>query len=265
MFCPNCGSSNPDDARFCANCATPLQVAEGEGAGAPPAPPATPGAPPQWSTPQPAQAGPSLDWSKIFFIPRLIEYISHGSLFRRIVAGFLVAASGITALSGLAFAVVLFIGYVDRGGLAILGGLASLPLMLVGTYMFSHAYLVRARTVRDMPESEYTVIPIMSILLKLAGELGLIGGVVGGVQGLLMTWFLGSSPLAGMMNPYGGYGYYGMGGGEAFILGVIFLIGAIIYGFVILLVNYLLSELVVIVADIARDVRALRAKGVAEE
>lgn len=30
MFCPNCGNENPDDARFCGKCGTPLPVMEEE-------------------------------------------------------------------------------------------------------------------------------------------------------------------------------------------------------------------------------------------
>jgi uncharacterized membrane protein YvbJ len=45
MTCPNCGMSNPDNARFCANCGTTL-------AGGPP-PPYTP-PPNQWQNPSPA-------------------------------------------------------------------------------------------------------------------------------------------------------------------------------------------------------------------
>jgi uncharacterized membrane protein YvbJ len=35
MFCPECGSENPDDARFCGSCGKPLSVADNAPASAP--------------------------------------------------------------------------------------------------------------------------------------------------------------------------------------------------------------------------------------
>lgn len=255
MFCPRCGQQNQDDAAFCLRCAASLQspsevsppaqrpVGHAETAsGYPPAPEAVAPA----ATPR-----ESFNTSRLFFMSRVIDYVSHGSLFRKIVAGYLVVGAVITVLAGLTATVLALMAFVDYGGLAILGGVLTIPVVLIGTYMLSHTMLIRARTVRAIPDSEYTVIPIVSILFKLTGELALIGCTVTGVWAMLTTWFLGSSPL-------GMYGGYGMGGGEAFIFGVLALVAMVVYGFVALLLSYLMSELVVVVADIARDLRVIR-------
>lgn len=264
MFCPACGASNPDDARFCAACAKPLAPAAGAAPAQPPVPPAQPPVTPPrdpYAGAQPAYqppAAPPMDVSKIFFIPRMLEYISQGGLFRRIVATFLNVGAVISGIGWLVLAVLLTKGYFDFGGIAILGGLLAFPLALFAGYMVVHSLIVRARSIRELPQAEYTVIPIMSILLKLNGELGLIAGLAFGLQGMLLTWFLGQSPLSSF-NPYGGYGYgYSSSPAEGFILGIVFLLGMVIYGFLALLVNYLFSELVVILADIAKDVRVMR-------
>lgn len=261
MFCPKCGQQNPDDAAFCRSCATPISPVAEEPQH--PISPALQSTPPGMPTPQPASAAstqvrasaPSV--SSLLFMSRLIEYVSHGTLFRRIVAGFLIACGVLAAIAGVAAGVVEFIGYIRYGGLAILGGLIAMLLMFLTAYMSAHTYFIRARSVRDIPEGEYTVIPIMSVLLKMSGELALISLLSAGIQGTLATWFMGTNPLRGVAGY--GYGYgYGMTAGEGFIVGVLFLLASAIIGFIVLLVYYLLSELVVILADIARDVRAVR-------
>jgi hypothetical protein len=230
-------------------------------------PPATPPRQ-EWTggAQQPYQAPPSqpMDMSKILFVPRLLEYISHGGLFRKIVAGFLVLGAVLSGLAMLAVGVVLALQYFNYGGIAILGGLIAFPVAIFGGYLMVHTYLVRARSVKDLGASDYTVIPIMAILLKLNGEIGLIGGLMYGLQGMLLAWFLGQNPLTSLTSAYSyGYGGYSSSPAEGFILGILFLVVSVVFGFVSLLVNYLLSELVGIFADIARDVRAMR-KGSAE-
>lgn len=271
MFCPACGASNPDDARFCASCATAL-TPQGQPAPAPtaapapqPAPVAPPAVPPrqEWAggAQQTYQAPPAqpVDVSKFLFVPRLLEYISNGGLFRKIVAGFLIMGAVLSGLAMLAVGVILALQYFNYGGIAILGGLIAFPVAIFGGYLMVHTYLVRARSIKELGASDYTVIPIMAILLKLNGELGLIGGLMYGVQGMLLAWFLGQNPMTSLTSAYGyGYGGYSSSPAEGFILGILFLVVAVVFGFLSLLVNYLLSELVGIFADIARDVRAMR-------
>jgi hypothetical protein len=198
-----------------------------------------------------------MDMSKVFFVPRLIEYVSQGGLFRRIVAGFLVVAAVIVVLVNLVVSVGMVIGYFDRGGAAILGALLSFPVAVIVTYVEAHILLTRARHVREIPQGDYTVIPIVAILFRLIGELGLVGVVAAGFQGMLGSWFLGASLLGSPFGGYG-YGYGGYGAGEALIGGVGLFLASLVAGFVVLLFYYLLSELVVVVVDIARDVRSLR-------
>lgn len=200
-----------------------------------------------------------MDMSKLFFIPRLINYISQGSLFRKIVAGFLYVGAVVAGLAMLALSVILALQYFDYGGIAILGGLLAFPIAIFSGYMMVHTYIVRARSVKSIGASDYTVIPIMAILLKLNGELGFIGGLAYGLQGMLLAWFLGANPISSITSAYAyGYGGYSSSPAEGFILGIAFLVAAVVFGFMVLLVNYLLSELVGIFADIARDVRAIR-------
>lgn len=260
MFCPKCGQQNPEDAAFCRNCATPIApipAAPQQPAAAAQVPttaPADQRVAPSTPAAQPKRNAASSPVAPFLFMSRLIEYVSHGALFRRVVASFLVVCGVLAAIGGVAGGVVGLIGYVQFGGLAILGGLIAMLFMFVAAYMWAHTYFIRAGTVRDLPEGEYTIIPIMSVLLKMTGELALVSLLSAGVQGTLATWFMGANPLG----RYGGFGGYGMTAGEGFIVGVVFLLAAAILGFVALLVYYLLSELVVILADIARDVRVLR-------
>lgn len=116
--------------------------------------------------------------------------------------------------------------------------------------------LYRARTVASLPNGPYTVIPIVSILLRMAGESALAGFSLLGVGGCLFIWFA-------ELNPLGQFGEFGMflphfGGGSGFLAGIWFLVMMIVLAFMLIVFFYFLAESTVVLVDIAGSTRVLR-------
>lgn len=133
-------------------------------------------------------------------------------------------------------------------------------LMVAFFYMLIHLLWLRAETVQNLPESDYTVIPVISVFFKLIGE---IWAVVFTMSSLV----IGLSMLFGVGNMISAFGFFGaMGEGLPFGLSsllnglgvfggfAVILFGAL-KGFGFLIFFYFLAEVVMVFADIARGVK----------
>jgi hypothetical protein len=189
------------------------------------------------------------------FMKPVLQAISSGRFFHRGFAGALRVVAVIVALAGLAGWVAGWKLISKLEATQIVGGVIFQLLFLVAVYMVVHTLLIRARDIADLGESDFTVIPIASILLKLIGEIYACFNVAIAVGGGIFIWFAGSdaryilrdvAPLAPSF------------GGASFAGGVLFMVGGVLGAFVALVFFYLLSELVVAVVDIAKNVKVTR-------
>jgi hypothetical protein len=143
---------------------------------------------------------------------------------------------------------------------ATIGGLLLAVLMAAAFFAVAQIYLFRAQSVHDLEDSPFTIIPIISILFRASGEAYAIGALAFGVGGCLFTWLSGMSPtmllsgLGGFMPPIPGLNEMG---GQSFVSGLVFLVTMIIAGFAALIAFYALAELVLVLVDIAVNVRRL--------
>jgi uncharacterized membrane protein (DUF485 family) len=155
---------------------------------------------------------------------------------------------------------VLKLSFQISSAAATIGGLLLAVLLAIAFFAVSQIYLLRAQSVHDLEDSPFTIIPILSILFRASGEAYAVGALAFGVGGCLFTWLSGMSPtmllsgLGGFMPPIPGLNELG---GQSFVSGLIFLVTIIIAGFTALVVFYALSELVVVLVDIAINVRRL--------
>jgi len=155
---------------------------------------------------------------------------------------------------------VLKLSFQISSAAATIGGLLLAVLLAIAFFAVSQIYLLRAQSVHDLEDSPFTIIPILSILFRASGEAYAVGALAFGVGGCLFTWLSGMSPtmllsgLGGFMPPIPGLNELG---GQSFVSGLIFLVTMIIAGFTALVVFYALSELVVVLVDIAINVRRL--------
>lgn len=194
----------------------------------------------------------------LLFMRPVLEAFSRGRFFRAVVAGLWRVGAVLTALGGLAFWVLTWKVVDDLPALGVVGLLLYQLLFLVGLYMVVHTQLIRAGDVDALPDSDFTVIPILSIVLRLAGEQYAIFASVVGVGGFLMFTFAGVAGRRVMRNlpiPFAD----AAGSMEAgFLAGLVFLAIAFVVGIVILFVFYFLSEALVVLVQIAKNTGVTR-------
>ena len=230
---------------------------------------------------------------KYFFMPRVLKFIGEGTLFSRIFASALrvfAVLLSIGALVGwiqlwkLVFVVDrwLFIGSwsftirenielwmlgLDGRGAAILGGVLFQAFFLVGLYMVVHTLWIRAADIQAIGKSEFTIIPIVSIFLRMLGEIYACISVAVGIGGGVLQLFAGDSGLASRAtSSIPGLGWQqsllsGLFGGfttSSFISALLLMVGGAIGALFWLVWLYLASEFIVVLVDIARNTRALR-------
>ena len=266
MYCHACGAANPEGSVFCQACGSAVT----QPSASPPPPPGPPTGPPVVSdVPRyvppttPAHVGatafrpPSMAASRLLFMEPVLRHLSGGDLFKSVVSWALVIGGVLIGIGGVvACFLALRLTFEGTVG-AVFAGLVLTIMTVVLTYMLVHTYLIRARTVQDLPESRYSVVPIVAVILRLSGEVMAIYMIFAGLSVFVLALFLGSSsagsflPTPGMMslNPLGGYG------GTGFLEGLAALIGAAVSAFVILLFFYMLAELAIVLVDIAQNTR----------
>jgi hypothetical protein len=144
-----------------------------------------------------------------------------------------------------------------------IGGIIVALFVVAALFAVAQIYLFRAQSVRELGDSPFTVIPILSILFRAAGETYAVIALCWGIGGCLFTWMSGVSPM-GLLSGIGNLGPlaptmsgFGEGSGNVFLDGLIFLAGLAVAAFVALVVFYAMAELVVVIVDIAINVRKI--------
>jgi hypothetical protein len=204
---------------------------------------------------------------KYFFMQRVLKFIGEGALFSRICASALRVFAVLTSIGALVAWMQLWKLVFHMSGAAILGGVLFQGVFVVGAYMVVHTLWIRAADIRAIGSSEFTIIPIVSIFLRMLGEVYACISVAAGVGGGVLQLFAGYSVLASRaIRSVPGMGweqslFFGLFGGDstssfvsAFMLMVSGVIGAVFW----LALFYLASEFIVVLVDIARNTRALR-------
>ncbi len=195
------------------------------------------------------------------FMRSVLTFIGEGRLFTGIVAGALRVLAVLLSLGALIAWLQMWRTVFNMGYVAILGGLLFQVFFVVGVYMVVHTFWIRAADIQVVHAPEFTVIPILSILLKMLGEvyacISLALGVGGGVAALFGD-YLG---IPGIGVPQSLL-YDLLGSRSPFIAAVLLAVGGAIAAVVWLFLFYVASEMLVALVDIARNTRTLR--GIAE-
>ena len=150
----------------------------------------------------------------------------------------------------------------ELGGAGILGGIVFQAVFLIGIYMVTHVLWIRASDISEQPASEFTVIPIVSIVLRMVGEVYACLLSVLGVGGCILILFAGDNRLMDMLPGVGLLSglIFGLvrGMDSSFLAALLFLISCLITAVFALVVFYLLAETQVVLVDIARNIRIMR-------
>ena len=184
---------------------------------------------------------------KFLFMAAVIKALEKGPAYKAAV-GVVLLVLGINVLaSGVIVYLLFWAAAVNMAGIWRYAGFAYTIIFGVIAYMIAHVTFLRAKNILELPASDYTVMPVVSKLSRLAGEvvacksLG-IAIFCGGVVILLGT--------AAETKP-------SFLGGNAAVYALV-AASALIFGFASLVVSYLVAEFLSALVDIAKNVKALQ-------
>ncbi len=204
---------------------------------------------------------------KYFFMQRVLKFIGEGTLFSRIFASALRVFAVLLGIGALVGWIQLWKPVFDMSGAAILGGVLFQAFFVVGVYMVIHTLWIRAADIQAIGKSEFTIIPIVSIFLRMLGEIYACISVAVGAGGGVLQLFAGYSGLASRATrSIPGMGWEqsllsGLFGGDttsSFISALLLMVGGAIGALFWLVLFYQASEFIVVLVDIARNTRAVR-------
>lgn len=192
---------------------------------------------------------------KLFFYYPVLRALANGDVIRKLVIWALKIMAVLVCVGALGGFILILKYATQMPTAAMLGGILFSIIFLGTMACIAQVYWYRAGSVEELGESPFTVIPIVSILLRMGGELYATLGIGLGVGACLAIWISGTNPLAAL----GGFG--GMipsipveGG---FVGGLLILLYLCIMAFLALVISYFLAEAIVVMVDIARYLRKL--------
>ncbi len=195
-----------------------------------------------------------------FFKP-VLDALDDGKIIRLVIS-FILQFFGVLSLIGGVYILVeiLKVSF-ELPTEGTIGGLILSIIFIAAVLAVVQIYFYRAKNIRDLGESQFTVIPIFSILLRCLGEVYATIGVAIGVGGCIFIWLSGSEieelfELLGKFFPLPPFE------AEAtFLGGLIFLVYSALLSFVVILLFYFLAESTIVLVDIAKNIRYLLQKG----
>lgn len=196
----------------------------------------------------------------MFFMKSVLELISQGEIFRRVFAVLLKIVGILAIIGGLLVSISLWAALFDAHEFppfgAILGGFIFQLFLIVTTYMVVHTIFIRARNIADLSEGDFTMIPIVSIFCRLIGE---VFAVVIGILsiGLGISMWLAGGYFTYFTRELDFIPFH-LGGGGVFLAGLITIGAGLLYAFLLLVIYYFISELIIVFVDIARNTKAIR-------
>jgi len=180
-------------------------------------------------------------WSRFLFMGAVLETLKKGSVLKTAVgAALIVKAAGIILV-----AVFLYLNFwnsaIGMTGLWRLGTFVYAVIVGVIAYMMVHATILRTKSIFDLPDNGRIIIPVMSRVFKLVGELVACAlaaaAILSGGQGWLLLVAPAAKPADLAAEPATKLLFAGL---------------AVVIGFVFLLISYLGAELVDIHGNAAR-------------
>lgn len=190
--------------------------------------------------------------------------LSDGKLIRHTVAWVLRILAVLMGIIGPVCAIVFIIGIkASDSGIGthtagvLIGSVLFAIFALAWGYVAVAVLLFRARTVAELDDSHFTVLPILSLLFRLNGEMAFVTYSLLGVGGCLFMWFADFSPFSeiGMLEERIPFAEHAAGG---FLSGVEFAVFMLLLAFACIVFFYALAELTVVWVEIALNTRNLR-------
>lgn len=252
MFCGECGASVGPQDRACPACGAPAQVDSHSRAAVSVTAIGRPG------------------FGVLGITRGVLNALSQGKVIRKSITVVLQIGAVLVLLSALVMLVLILKQSFQAGtsASATIGGIIVALLLAAALFAVSQIYLFRANSVRELDDSPFTVIPILSILFRAAGETYAVVALALGIGGCVFTWLTGANPgtplsaIGGNLGPFAP-ALAGQTGNGPFLDGLVFLAGLAVMAFVALVSFYAMAEIVVMIVDIALNVRKIESRDVA--
>lgn len=196
---------------------------------------------------------------KYLFMKPVLQLISVGHFFRKVFAVFLQIFAVVIAIAGLVSCVGVWKSVVGQDALLILGIIIFQLFFVIAVYMVVRTIFIRADDISALPDTDYTVIPVVSIALKLCGEIYACFSVVVATAGGILVWFIGGNAFyfigkSSFLMPGQGFGGYN----SDFLGGLMFMVVGWLVAFLVLVIFYFFAEMVVVITDIAKNAKITR-------
>jgi len=193
---------------------------------------------------------------KYLFMKSVLQLISQGQFFRKAVAVILRIMAVVVAIASLVVWIPEWQSVSGASTEWTLGIIIFQLLFVIAIYMVVHTMLIRAGDIAELPEADFTVIPIASIALKLIGEIYACFAAVISFAGGILVWFIRGDAffLIKRVAPI----VPNFGGGEGFLGGILFIVSGFFIAFFVLVFFYFLAEAVVVMVDIAKNTKITR-------
>lgn len=195
-----------------------------------------------------------------FFDP-VLNALTDGKVIRKTIAWILQILGVLAALAGLLAVIqVLKFSFQTHSAEATIGGLFLAMVFSVAVACVAQILFARAKSVKGLGDSPFTVIPIVSLMLRAIGEMYATLGLAIGIGGCVFLWLARANPL-GLL---GGFDSFmpSLPSEGTFLGGLVFCVLMAFVSFVVLLVFYFSAEAMVVVVDIAKNTRSLATAGI---
>ncbi|MHB8347145.1 MAG: hypothetical protein ACYDHM_08160 [Acidiferrobacterales bacterium] len=187
-----------------------------------------------------------------FFMRRVLELLHQPGFLNRLAAITLRAIAGFVVLLSL---VTLFkVGKVIFGlpPSGILGGVLFLACYILAVYAVVHTLIIRAREAAKILGSEFSMFPLVAVLLKTSGEVFAAFMSLVAVGGGMYVWFTGKS-VETILDPI--QKLTPVFGDATFLGGMQFMAGGVLSALAVLILSYALSEAVSLLSEAKRRLR----------
>ena len=136
-----------------------------------------------------------------------------------------------------------------------------LLLFVCASFLSLQIWFYRAKEIKNLEESEFTVIPIFSNLFRALGENYAVFIITIGMGGTLMLWF---SKYGGYLWEFSRYIPF-VSLEDSFVGGLLFLVLTIVIAFLVLLLTYFIAENILVFVEIAKNTSWLKKEKVEEK
>lgn len=191
----------------------------------------------------------------LYFFRKVLKALDQGKVIRVSITIALRILAVVTVLGGFYLLIDMLKTFFRLPTEGTIGGLIFSLIFIAAIACVTQIYVYRANSVKELGESPFTVIPIVSILFRTAGEVYATLSVALGVGGCIFVWFSGFSPIQ-LLGPFGGMLPSTPAGGT-FVTGISFLVLCALVAFLSLVAFYFLAEATLVLVDIARNIRGL--------